>query len=344
MLFGARISGRQLSHLCRRLSIALESGVDVRRVMEREVGAASLPALRDRLQTLHDAVRRGDSISEGLAETGDYFPELFREMVAVGEEAGRLPHVLRDLAEHYEHQGELRRIFLAAITWPMLQLGAAIGIVGFMILIMGVIGNGSVDPLGFGLVGLSGLVVYLMNIAAIAAGVFFVVRSIARQAPWTRPLQDLLLRLPGIGHPLETLALARLAWSLDVTLASGMDILKAVPLSIRATRNSRYLQHSDAIVLEMRRGRPLDEAMVDAGVFRAEFVDTVHAGEEAGRLPEALGTLAIRYRDEARHALKTLTVVGGFAVWALVAMLIIAMIFRLAGFYINTINEAVQGV
>ena len=53
--------------------------------------------------------------------------------------------------------------------------------------------------------------------------------------------------------------------------------------------------------------------------------------------------LSKRYEDEAQSALKMLTVLAGVAVWLLVMGLIILLIFRIAGFYVGTINDALKG-
>jgi hypothetical protein len=52
--------------------------------------------------------------------------------------------------------------------------------------------------------------------------------------------------------------------------------------------------------------------------------------------------LSKRYEEEAETAVKAIAVIFGILVAALVMGLIILMIFRLAGFYIGTINEAVE--
>ena len=49
------------------------------------------------------------------------------------------------------------------------------------------------------------------------------------------------------------------------------------------------------------------------------------------------------YQDQARAALNVLATVGGFAVWVVVAAIIIFLIFRLAMFYIGVLNIAALG-
>jgi hypothetical protein len=56
-----------------------------------------------------------------------------------------------------------------------------------------------------------------------------------------------------------------------------------------------------------------------------------------------MAALAVNYEQQARSALGTLTMLTGCAVWAVIFGLIIAVIFRLAFFYIGMINAAASG-
>src|SRR5574340_1100902 len=151
MYFSPRIGLRPLAGLCRRASISLGAGVDVRTVFAREAERAQGQAMRRNLAAIADAIQDGDSLGRALAATGDYFPALMRELVEVGEQTGHLSEVLAQLAEHYEDQVDLRRTFLASIAWPMTELGLTLAIVGGFIWIMGFLSSmrgARVDLLG----------------------------------------------------------------------------------------------------------------------------------------------------------------------------------------------------
>jgi type II secretory pathway component PulF len=346
MLFSSQIGLRELAQLCRRLSTGLEAGVDVRRVWAREKEGYVSPTLRRHFHQMVEAVNHGETISDAVAETGGYFPPLFRELVNVGEQTGKLAEVLRRLADHYDHQFRLRQAFLAAIAWPMLQLTAAVGIIGLVIYVMGFLPtmeNGKpVDILGLGLVGERGLILYLLMVGGTVAAVAAVVQAIRRGLVWTRPIQLALIRVPGLGRPIETLALAQFSWTMYVALEAGMDLLKALPLCLRSTGNAHYTDHTAEILQEIRGGGEITHALADTKAFPRTFLDSFHVGEESGRLPETLAILSDQYQDQARRAMTTLTVIGGFVVWGLVAMVIIALIFRIASMYIGTINSALE--
>ncbi|HIQ19947.1 MAG TPA: type II secretion system F family protein [Planctomycetes bacterium] len=342
-LLSPRISTKRLAQLCRRFSTMLGAGVDIRTLCQREVERPQPPALRQRMLSIRDAVARGESITEAIEATGDYFPPLFRQMVRVGEQTGYLSEVLQRLAEHYEQRVAIRQRFLATITWPMIQLAIAVVVVGLLIWIMGMIAGTTdvtVDPLGLGLVGTTGLIKYTAFWVLVVLGVFVVWRAAGRGLVWTRPIQRLVLQIPGVGSALQTLAVARFAWALHLTLESGMPLRDAMRLSIRSTRNARYTDHEGAIDRSIAAGHTIYETLTTTGAFPADFLDAVHVGEESGRLVESMEHLAEQYNQQAAAALKTLATFAGWGVWALVAMMIIAMIFRLFFFYLSQITGA----
>jgi type IV pilus assembly protein PilC len=293
-----------------------------------------------------DGVNQGDSLGESLAATGAYFPPLFRELAAVGEYSGHLGECFAQLADHYDGQLRLRRTFLSSIAWPTIQLVLSLLIVGFLIWIMGVIGQTTgtkVDILGFGLVGTPGLIVYLTFLALIGGAIFFVIHAIQRGVLWVAPIQIALVKVPTLGRVLQTLALARMAWALHLTLDTGMELRRALKLSLESSHNAYFTRCHRKIDASIASGESLYESFRRANVFPADFLDTLHAGEESGRIVEAMAVLCRQYQEQAQAALKVLTILAGTVVWALIAAVIILLIFRIFSFYLGAINSALHG-
>ncbi len=281
-----------------------------------------------------------------MAGDDDYFPSLFREMIGLGEQTGHLDGVLAQMADHYDNQIRMRRIFWGAIAWPLVQLGLAIGVVGLLIWITGWVSRQSgshVDILGLGLVGDRGLTIYVTFLAIVGAVLFFVLHCIRRGVFWTRPIQYLALRIPVVGPALQTMALSRMAWSMHVTMNTGMEIRRALQLSLRSTQNARYIDQIPEIDRSIMQGNSLVETFRHAGGYPVEFLDTLAVGEESGKVVESMGHLAQQYQDRARMAFAMLALVAGWLVWAAIAALIIALIFRLFSFYLGVLNNAANG-
>jgi type II secretory pathway component PulF len=260
----------------------------------------------------------------------------------VGEKTGSLSSIFRQLADHYEHRLKLNRLFLVAITGSVIQLGLALAVIGILILVMGALGVE--DILGFGLTGVTGLMIYLLIIACTAGSLYLVFRSARRGASWTRPLQMLVIRTPGIGGCLQTIALSQMSWVLHLTMNVAIDVRRALTLALRSTGTDYFRQHTDQIVADVSGGGEIHRALSRTGVFPEDFIAAVEVGEQSGRLTESMGRLSKQYEEKAKAALTTLSVIAGFAVWAMVAGFIIFLIFRVFGFYVGTINDAVNQI
>jgi type IV pilus assembly protein PilC len=340
-----QLSNKALTELCHRLAVETESGIDIRRTWKRETESA-----RGRFQPyfagVRDALARGDSLSVALSRTGTVFPPLFLEMTHVGEQSGTLGKVFHRLEAHYRRQVQAQRIFLGAIAWPMIELTFAIVVIGILIWVLGIIASRNhgqaIDILGFGLVGNRGLLIYTMFIIAVGLCIFGLVVAVKRGKLWTRPLQHALIRLPAVGGAIERIVLARIAWALHLTLNSAMDLRHVVPLVLRTTGNDYYIRHTDKIVKDVTAGDPLHMAFSRSGAFPTDFIDALTVAEESGRTVESMERLSNRYEEEAEVAVKTLATVFGFFVAAIVMGIIVLLIFRLAGFYFGTINDALK--
>jgi cytochrome c biogenesis factor len=120
-----------------------------------------------------------------------------------------------------------------------------------------------------------------------------------------------------------------------------MDVLRALPLSLRSTRNARYTDHTEQVVTSLRNGHEIAEALYETRAFPADFLDAVEVGERSGRLPESLANLSTIYQDQANVPWSHWRC-RRRCVWAGVALLIIIAIFRLAMNYVNMINGFVN--
>jgi type IV pilus assembly protein PilC len=345
MLLSPRLSAKALGELSHRLAVETESGIDIRRSWKRESDSAS-PRVRGEFQRVSEALNRGESLSAALAGTGQLFPALFREIVGVGEKTGTLGRVFHRLANHYRAQVALQRMFLSAIAWPVIELVLAIIVVGLMIWLLGIVAqrnNGQpIDVLGLGLIGTSGLLIYLCFVLAVGLCVAGLIVAVRRGVLWTRPIQNALMHMPGLGSALQKLALARLTWALHLTMNVDMDLRQVVPLVLRATHSDYYTRHTQQAVAIVAAGHPLYKAFAATGAFPADFVEALEVAEESGAVVESMGRLSKRYEEEAESALKLITTLAGVSVALVVMALIVFMIFRIAGFYIGTINDAIN--
>ncbi len=118
-----------------------------------------------------------------------------------------------------------------------------------------------------------------------------------------------------------------------------MNARRALRLSLECSQAPRYMDQIGAIDRAVAGGETIYEAVRDTRAFPPELVDALHVGEESGKLPEAMGRLSAQYRGRAVAALNLSSTAGGFLVWAIVAAVIITIIFRFYSFYFGRLSS-----
>jgi len=121
-VFGAIISKNILASYCRTMSLLMESGTPILDSTEISAGVVKNKIFSEALQGVHASLRQGDQLSVALEKTG-VFPVLVTQLIATGEESGKIDELLRKAAEFYER--EIRNVVdsLASIIEPFLIVG-----------------------------------------------------------------------------------------------------------------------------------------------------------------------------------------------------------------------------
>lgn len=348
-MFGSRIPLKTLAILCKSLATMLHSGVALLKTLEIASRKTGNGRCRQKLADVRSEVQQGTDIAQALRDQNGYFPELMSDMVSVGEQSGALPEVLDGLAAHYENIVRLRRMLIGMITFPALQLVAAIFVVALVIFILGIVGQSQgpgtkpVDMLGLGLLGLSGAVKWLaMSFGSIFAviGGYYLIATVFRQQ---RFLDGVLMKIPVLGGCMRSFAIARFSWAFALTQQTGMPISRSLELSFRATGNGAFVGASPAVCNSVLNGRELSEALDEARLFPEEYLSLVQVAETSGTVPETLERLSPQFEEQARRSLTALAIMLGWLVWTVVGVFIIFIIFSVVMKYVGMINSAANG-
>jgi type II secretory pathway component PulF len=346
MFLSPRIRLKPLAQLCRRLAIATGAGLEDRRIWRDEAQRGGR-AQREAVGQIGEALAKGESIDDALAAGGNYFPPLFQQMVAVGDESGNLDRTYRRLAEHYEHLLAARRTLLGALAWPGIQLALALLTIGVVIAVSSWLNVKDLDgqPLdlfGLGLTGRKGITIYVMLIILAAIAALLTIEAMRRGMLWTRGLQNLALKIPGIGTALETLAMARFTWALQLVFDTSMDLRKALPLALDATGHHAYRSLGPRVARNIGQGMTLYSALAETGAFPVDLLEAISVGEQSGKIAETMQRQSKDYQERAAAAIGMLARILGGIIWVAVAMLIIVLIFRVFNNYVGMINTLSQ--
>jgi len=108
-----------LARFARSLSIALKSGVPIVQALSVVEQVVDNAYVGQRIEQIRDGVERGESLLRTAVTTGVFTPVVL-QMISVGEEAGELDDLLREVAEMYQREVEYELKTLSTQIEPIL--------------------------------------------------------------------------------------------------------------------------------------------------------------------------------------------------------------------------------
>jgi len=113
----------------RTLSSLLSSGVEVVQALEITRDVVQNHHYQSVLDKAKEAISKGKQLSEVFMESTHLYPVFVGEMIAVGEETGKLSTMLENVAKYYEEEVQQKTKDLSTIVEPVLMVvvGAAVG-------------------------------------------------------------------------------------------------------------------------------------------------------------------------------------------------------------------------
>ena len=340
-MFGHPYSYDALATWCRAIRHGHGAGLTLVKVFEMQSrnGPAAMRAAGARVAR---ALADGTTLEDALAGEGEQFPELFIALAALGERTGHIPEVFGQLEEYFRLQASMQREFRARAAWPAFQFVAGVLVIALTMIILGWVAesNNSAPsaPIGFGLTGTSGAILFLMVVGGTVGGLYFGYKVLTKSMAKRATFEAKLLRVPVVGPAVEAVAMSRFCLAMKLTLDSSLSVFKAIRLSLRATGNEAYVAQTETIVRRVKKGEELADAIGENTVFPAEFRAVLAVGEVSGQIPEVMARQAEYFREETVRRMKRLSWAMSGGVYVLVGVFMIIAIFRMAGVYVQALG------
>jgi len=122
---------RFYAQFARTLGTLMDNGVTLLRALELLEESADNEFVRQKLVQARDAVVDGATLSTAVAEH-HIFPELFVDMMAVGEQAGRFGTTMHSIADIYERELDKQVKIVSTLIPPIILLVMA-GVIGLVV-------------------------------------------------------------------------------------------------------------------------------------------------------------------------------------------------------------------
>jgi len=290
----------------RQMSILLLAGLSLSQallVVEQELKHKTEKLF---LQSLQKQVQQGQGLAQAIEDIKLGFDKHYCDVIAVGEETGRLADAFAQNFQHLTAQLQLKRQLKQACIYPVSVL--LVSFVVIAILLVKVIPGfeslfSSFDqqlPLATQWVINSAKLLqeHGVSISVSLLMVVFAIKIANKFAYTAFQLDRVKLLLPIVGKSLTLNFYAAFSLSCHNLLKAGIPLHLAL-LKVKATiRNKVWLAKLDLVEQELRAGKSFYLACEQSTLFPIAFLQLIKVGEETGSLDVRLGNLTEVYQKQ----------------------------------------------
>ena len=314
LTFFDRVTTKDLVILSRQIATLFEARISALRIFQMLAADAEKPVLQRILGELVSDIQGGSSMSAALGKHSNVFSAFYINMVAAGEESGKVNEVFMFLADYLDRYYQITTRIRGALVYPAFILTAFVGV---MILLMTQVIPQLADVLREAgqdvpiytriVIGTSAILVdYGVFVAAGVIALGFALWRYGRTPSGRAAFDRAKISTPIFGRLFKLLYLARIADNLHTMLAAGVSMVRTLEVSAEVVDNRVYETILKEVVEAVRGGASVSESLGRYEEIPGIMVQMVKVGEEAGEVGTILKTLAVFYQREVNSAVDSL--------------------------------------
>lgn len=302
---GGRVTTADLEELTSQLALLLKSGLKIDYALNVLVENASSETLQNVLKDIHQKVQQGHELWKAMSSYEKVFPELYREMVKIGESSGRLVEVFDKLAENLHFQRELKKKITQALVYPMFILLVCV-------VSLAAIFNFVVPSMSGLFESLKEIPVYtqiLLDVShwfqenqiyslVVFVLLVFSIYKLNDQLWFVNLWTKVAYSLPIVKHAMVQVELVRYCASMELMLGSGIDLSKAMGMSSNSVRNAAIRGQLNKAHDDVSHGSSLFSSISGIPIFDSIALSLIKVGEETGQIGLVFGEVNRRARSK----------------------------------------------
>ena len=305
--FGApKIGLNQRMVFTERLSLLLETGVNLLEALKAMQLQTEEPLLADIIGSLANTISEGKSFSNALGRHPEMFSGTYISLVAAAEEGGFLPQVLEQLLRMDEKNHELRSNIVSALSYPAFLIVFSFAVVVFVLVVIfpkfESLFASIRDQLPITtvfLMALSALVRHYWIVILIGmGGTAWATLTWLKSATGKLATDKLKMSLPVVKDIYTQIYLSQTLSVLGLSLSNGVPITVALKACQGVVSNALFARFLDDVRNHVNEGRGIAIGFTSSPVVPPMVRQMVSTGEQTGNLGMVMTRVANFYERE----------------------------------------------
>jgi MSHA biogenesis protein MshG len=309
-----RVNSIELVMFCRQMYTISKSGIPLVRGLRGLSASMRNYTFQKVLNDIVERLETGVELSTAMRFHPKIFNNLFVSMVAVGENAGHIDLIFKQLSEYIERDINTAKSIKTALRYPtfvLIALSIAMVIINLKVIpafadMFTTFGANLPIPTRI-LIGISNFFVaywshLIVVVVALAAWFVNYIKTPKGSRWWGQKKLHLII----VGDIIERASLARYTRSFGLMLSAGLPISNALELCARAIDNNYLGDKIRGIRTGIERGESIYQTHLVSGMFTPLVLQMISVGEESGQVDALLTEVAEYYEREVEYDTKLL--------------------------------------
>lgn len=303
---GNKISAADLSFSLTQLSTYIKSGiplVDAVRILAKQ---STKKSLKGSFNQIVYELLRGENLSDAMISQGDVYPKLLINMIKTAEMTGDLPSILDDMSEYYTSMERTRKQMKSAMTYPVVVLCIAFGVLIFMLTYLvpqfsGLFASNdaTMPALTLAILSISDFLkanyIILIVCTLLAIGIF--VYLYKKVISFRTAVQTALMHIPVIKNIIIYNEIANFTKTFASLINHGVFITDSMEILSKITNNEVYKKIINKTLVNLGKGDTISMAFKGEWAIPIVAYEMLVTGETTGQLGTMMEKVADHFQN-----------------------------------------------
>ncbi|MBU0577985.1 type II secretion system F family protein [Patescibacteria group bacterium] len=333
------ISQKEVVEFTRHLSVMLSAGVTIFEAISFLRDQSKNKVFSGRLSDVLYSLNNGQSLSASMRKFPKVFPEIYTNIIHVGEQSGTLPETMINMADHLEENDKFKSKVKGALVYPKIILGVmgAFLLVLFLFVMPRILTvfqslNAELPTTTKITIGLTNfiqnniLMIFLVIVGSIVG------MSIIFRNPAAKKVRDhFYLKVPFIGKIVLNYNTTQVAQHFGTLFASGLTIIKCLEITRSVVKNKMFQDELDYMVDKIKNGASFSQSFKEKSIFPPMFNKLIRVGERTGKLPHVVEYMKNYYKGLVDSDVKNITTIIEPVIMVLLGLMVAGLVVTVIG-------------
>ena len=301
----SKFNASDLSFSLTQLSTYLKAGIPLADSVRILAKQSKKPGIKKSFFQLVYQLLKGENLSDAMNMQGKVYPKLLINMVKTAEMTGDLPSILDDMAEYYTSMDQTRKQMKSAMTYPIVVLSIAFGVLIFMLTYLVpqfssmFEENGAELPaLTLAIMGISNFIknYWYLLIIGILAIVFIFMQIFKKSQKFREIIQTILMHLPVIKDIIIYNEISNFTKTFASLLNHGVFITDSMEILSKITNNEVMKRIIGNTLENLGKGDTISSAFKGEWAIPVVAYEMIVTGETTGQLGQMMEKVATHFQ------------------------------------------------